>query len=118
MEYLLRMLKWVKDNGATGVLLEYEDMFPFGGKLASVSASNHYNVTDISNIVETCHALGLDVIPLVQTFGHMEFILKLVRFSHLRDAPEMPESICACHEHVMTLLTDYIDQVSPQDSTK
>jgi len=66
LEYFLRMLKWVKDAGATGVLIEYEDMFPFSGKLERVSATNHYNVSDIVNIVNTCQQLGLDVIPLIQ----------------------------------------------------
>ena len=41
----------------------------------------------------------------------MEFILKLEEFSHLRDVPEMPESICPCHEQAMPLLKTYIDQV-------
>ena len=117
IEYLLKMLKWAKDTGATGILMEYEDMFPFTGKLASVSASNHYNVSDISSIVDTCHSLGLDIIPLVQTFGHMEFILKLEKFAHLRDTPEMPESICACHDQSMALITDYISQVPQVKNT-
>ena len=42
--------------------------------------------------MRTCKELGLDVIPLVQTFGHMEFILKHELFSNLRDVAEMPES--------------------------
>ena len=117
IEYLLKMLKWAKDTGATGILMEYEDMFPFTGKLASVSASNHYNVSDIISIVDTCHSLGLDIIPLVQTFGHMEFILKLEKFAHLRDTPEMPESICACHDQSMALITDYISQVPQVKNT-
>jgi hexosaminidase len=111
IDYLLRMIKWIKDGGATGVLLEYEDMFPFSGKLNGISAVNRYNVSDIVNVINTCHHLGLEVIPLVQTFGHMEFILKHEKFSHLRDTSDMPESICACHEEAMDLITDYIDQV-------
>jgi hexosaminidase len=86
-------------------------MFPFSGKLNGISAVNRYNVSDIVNVINTCHHLGLEVIPLVQTFGHMEFILKHEKFSHLRDTSDMPESICACHEEAMDLITDYIDQV-------
>ena len=55
--------------------------------------------------------IQLQVIPLVQTFGHMEFILKLEQFSHLRDVAEMPESICPCHDQTMSLIRTYIDQV-------
>ncbi len=54
---------------------------------------------------------GLDVIPLIQTFGHMEFILKHEEYAELRDTPEMPESICPCHEGTFPLIMEYIDQV-------
>ena len=59
----------------------------------------------------TSKQLGLEVIPLVQTFGHMEFILKHGQFASLRDSPQMPESICPCHEQTMNLIGLYIDQV-------
>ena len=111
MDYLLKILKLSRELGITGVLLEYEDMFPFHGKLAKVAATNHYNVSDIKILIESCEQLNLDVIPLVQTFGHMEFILKLSDFAHLRDAEDMPESICSCNDKAMPLLEEYIDQV-------
>jgi hexosaminidase len=37
LDYILRMLKWVRDTGATGIIIEYEDMFPFSGKLVSTT---------------------------------------------------------------------------------
>lgn len=111
MEFLLDFLKQIKNWGATGILLEYEDMFPFEGMLKDVSASNHYNKSDIFNILIKSKELGLEVIPLVQTFGHMEFILKHGQFAHLRDNSLMPESICPCHQQSMSLIGLYIDQV-------
>ena len=93
-----------KDHGATGLLIEYEDMFPFEGMLKDVAAVNHYNKSDIYNILIKSKELGLEVIPLVQTFGHMEFILKHGQFAHLRDSAEMPESICPCHQQTMSLI--------------
>jgi hexosaminidase len=111
MEFLLKFLKLIKTWGATGILLEYEDMFPFEGLLKEIAASNHYTKSDIYSILTTCKQLNLEVIPLVQTFGHMEFILKHGKFAHLRDSPEMPESICPCHTQTMGLISMYIDQV-------
>ena len=69
-------------------------MFPFEGMLKDVAAVNHYNKSDIYNILIKSKELGLEVIPLVQTFGHMEFVLKHGQFAHLRDSADMPESIC------------------------
>ena len=79
-------------------------MFPFEGMLKDVAAVNHYNKSDIYNILIKSKELGLEVIPLVQTFGHMEFILKHGQFAHLRDSVEMPESICPCHQQTMSLI--------------
>lgn len=111
IEFLRNFLQKIKDWGATGVLIEYEDMFPFEGLLKDVAALNHYNKSDLYNFLITSKQLGLEVIPLVQTFGHMEFILKHGQFANLRDSPQMPESICPCHEHTMNLIEKYIDQV-------
>ena len=111
LDFLIKFLKLIKDWGATGILIEYEDTFPFDGMLKDVAAGNHYTKSDIYSILIRCKELGLEVIPLIQTFGHMEFILKLGQFAHLRDNPEMPESICPCHEQTMSLLQIYIDQV-------
>ena len=72
--------------------------------------------SEIKALLDTCNQLNLDVIPLVQTFGHMEFILKLAEFKHLRDAEDMPESICSCDEKAMPLIEDYIDQVMAMHS--
>ena len=95
----------------SGILIEYEDTFPFEGLLKDVAALNHYNKSDLYNLLITSKQLGLEVIPLVQTFGHMEFILKHGQFASLRDSPQMPESICPCHEQTMNLIGLYIDQV-------
>ena len=111
LDYIIKILKLSTAVGATGVLLEYEDMFPFSGQFASVAATNHYNISDVRAILDACSQLKLEVIPLVQTFGHMEFILKLREFAYLRDAEDMPESICSCHDHTMPLIEKYINQV-------
>ena len=69
VDYLIKVLTLSKTLGATGVLMEYEDMFPFSGKLAGIAAKNHYTVEQIKLMLDKCEELGLEVIPLVQTFG-------------------------------------------------
>lgn len=83
-EWLFPLLKSL---GVKGVLMEYEDMFPYSGELAKVSRASHYNRSDINEINRIASANNLEIIPLVQTFGHMEFILKYSHFAHLRENP-------------------------------
>ena len=109
--YLKKILSLSHEVGATGVLLEWEDMFPWTGQLALVAAKNHYTMPEVKELLAHCQALGLEVIPLVQTFGHLEFILKHKEFAYLRDVPEMPESLCPCNNNTMPLVRDIIDQV-------
>merc|ERR1719410_3344083 len=100
-----------KKLGATGVLIEYEDMFPWTGRLALTAHKTHYSLEEVKDFVQFCEGLGLEVIPLVQTFGHLEFLLKHEEFAFLRDVEEMPESICPCHEDTMGVIRDIVDQV-------
>ena len=39
---------------------------------------------------------NLTVMPLVQTYGHLEWLLKHKDFAHLRENPEFPQVISPC----------------------
>lgn len=101
----------LKTLGATGILLEYEDMFPFEGILSSIAAKNAYNKKDILEILQAAKALELNVIPLVQTFGHLEFALKLKEFYHLREVPESPQSLCPSLNSSFSFIKEMVTQV-------
>ncbi|XP_017779288.1 PREDICTED: hexosaminidase D-like [Nicrophorus vespilloides] len=77
--------------GPTGILIEYEDMFPYDG---DISALNHFSVQNFSEINMLADVHHLQIIPLVQTFGHMEFILKLEKYRNLRVETWYPQTIC------------------------
>ena len=51
------------------------------------------------------------VIPLLQTFGHMEHVLKLSEFVHLREMSQYPQSICPSHKASFSIIKQMIDQV-------
>lgn len=75
--------------GATGILMEYEDMFPYSN--IDISAANAYSKTDIDTILNLASENHLEVIPLVQTFGHLEFVLKLEQFKQFREVSKYPQ---------------------------
>ncbi|VDM49976.1 unnamed protein product [Toxocara canis] len=103
-----RMLKLL---GATGILLEWEDMFPFSGRLAAAVNGDAYSREQVNQILEGARTNGLKVIPLVQTFGHLEWILKLEQFAHLREAAAYPQVICFSSDEAWQLLQEMIDEV-------
>ena len=67
--------------GATGLLIEWEDTFPYHGRFAVVRGRDAYTEAQVMQILSAARRAGLEVIPLVQTFGHLEFVLKHGRFA-------------------------------------
>jgi hypothetical protein len=104
IEYLKKFIPFIKQHGATGILLEYEDTFPFTGQLAEAKYGYAYTVEDVQLIKAIAKQNGLFIIPLVQTYGHLEWLLKLKKFSHLREDSRYPQVITPCLNESYTVL--------------
>lgn len=111
ISYYRKIFPLLSQLGATGLLLEYEDMFPYSGRLANLSALNAYSLEDISIINKLAKESHLKIIPLIQIFSHMEFILKLADFKDLREVSSYPEVICPTHKDTAFLLITLIEQI-------
>ncbi|KAF6217272.1 hypothetical protein GE061_001626 [Apolygus lucorum] len=111
ISYLKKILKLSKEIGATSVLLEWEDMFPWYGYLKNVAATNAYTKEEVKDLLEAAKQNELEVIPLIQTFGHVELALKLKDFKHLREVPESAQALCPSNNASFDLIQTMIDQV-------
>lgn len=73
------MFQFFLERGATGVLIEWEDTFPYSGRLASIGSQKTSTLAYTEAEIQRIHYLAqenkLSVIPLVQTFGHLEVSL-------------------------------------------
>ncbi|CAF3510843.1 unnamed protein product [Rotaria sp. Silwood1] len=98
--------KW----GANGICMEYEDMFPFDGIVSNIRHKQAYTKNDIERINKLAKDNHLDVMPLLQTYGHLEFLLKLKEFSELRENPKYPQVITPCINKTYSILFAMIDQ--------
>lgn len=111
ISYYKQLFPLLKEAGANALLLEYEDMFPFSGSLETVRAKNAYTVEDVQTILSLARTHHFEVIPLVQTFGHLEFVLKLPEFRELREVDDFPQAICPSRNDSFALVENIIDQV-------
>lgn len=112
MSYYPKLFALLRKLGATGILIEYEDMFPYNGTLLrNVPAYNAYSLRDIETINSLAKYNKLKVIPLIQTFGHLEFLLKLQEFKDYREVWNYPSSICPSYEKTLTLIQLMIEQI-------
>ncbi|KAM9598518.1 hexosaminidase D-like isoform 2-T2 [Morphnus guianensis] len=111
VSYLEQVFPLLSQLGANGILIEYEDMFPFKGELEILKSPYAYSEDDIERIQQLAELHKLEVVPLVQTFGHVEFILKHEKYQHLREVERFPNSFNPHVPDTLALLKSILSQV-------
>ncbi|XP_056406471.1 hexosaminidase D [Hyla sarda] len=111
VSYLAEVFPLFSALGANGLLIEYEDTFPYYEELLPLRAAHAYSPQEIQEILMLAQVNRLEVIPLIQTFGHMEFVLKHKEFAHLREVPTYPNSLNPHREESHQLLHGMIRQM-------
>uniref|UniRef100_A0A671M914 beta-N-acetylhexosaminidase n=1 Tax=Sinocyclocheilus anshuiensis TaxID=1608454 RepID=A0A671M914_9TELE len=111
VKYLEQIFPLLSSLGANGILLEYEDMFPYEGELSILKSSFAYSPEDIEEIKSLAKRHKLELIPLVQVFGHMEFVLKHEKYFKLREVETFPNSLNPLAQGGMDLVQDMLTQV-------
>ncbi|KAK6642736.1 hypothetical protein RUM43_004238 [Polyplax serrata] len=99
-------VKW----GATGLIIEWEDCFPFKGDF-EVLSNKVYSTDNANQILQDAKDAKLEVIPLFQTFGHLEFVLKHQNYVQYREVPLFPSSMCPSHPDAINLVTTLLEQI-------
>ncbi|XP_036853209.2 hexosaminidase D isoform X2 [Manis javanica] len=111
VSYLAEVFPLFRALGANGLLIEYEDMFPYNGHLRLLRATHAYSPSEIREILHLATLSELEVIPLVQTFGHMEFVLKHDALAHLREVALFPNTLSPHEAESLALVRTMIGQV-------
>ncbi|KAM8890096.1 hexosaminidase D isoform 1-T1 [Synchiropus picturatus] len=113
VEFLHQLIECFSLLGADGLLVEYEDMFPYEGdlKLLQSTAQPVYSPDEVLSLQRFAAAKGMEVIPLVQTFGHMEFVLKHKSLAELREMPHCVGTLNPHKEESLRLVMEMLRQV-------
>lgn len=90
---------------------EYEDMFPYSGVLQDIAARNAYTAQQVREILRLAEKSQLEVIPLVQTFGHVEFALKHQKWAKLREVAGSPQALCPSKNDSLDFVNEMVRQV-------
>lgn len=90
---LRRVAREAAGTGMNTLILEWEASFPFQNH-AVLSNRYAYTLSEVESFIRDCTEWGLDVIPLQQCFGHVEYILQHRRYAHLRESETDLCQIC------------------------
>lgn len=79
--------------GLNTLVVEWEATYPFA-KHGTISNQYSYSREEVVDFIQYCKTLGLNVIPLQQSLGHVEYILRNPRYSHLKEDRKDISQIC------------------------
>ena len=84
MPVLRQFVKHLADNGINTLVMEWEASYPYR-EHAVISNQYAYSRQEVKDFINYCDSLHVDVIPLQQSFGHVEYILRHPRYKNLRE---------------------------------
>lgn len=110
-ENLLKYVEEMARYKLNTLVIEYEDKLPRSQKefchpLDALTPEQH------ALLLKTAHDHFIDVIPLQQSFGHLEYALKLPEYQHLRELPEAPGEMCPLREGSFELAASLIEETA------
>lgn len=86
-ERLLSLLDLVKAARYDLLLVEWEDMFPWTVD-ERFRCETAYTAEQVRRLADEAGRRGLEIVPLVQCLGHMETVLALPEYAHLREVAD------------------------------
>jgi hexosaminidase len=93
MPALRAFVQMLHEGGINTLIMEYEGTYPYG-KHPLIPNEYAYSRAEILSFVAFCNQLGVDVIPLQQSFGHVEYILRHSRYRSLREDSKDLSQVC------------------------
>ena len=69
-----------------------------------------FSKEEFKEILAVCRKLGLEPIPLFQTIGHSEYVLKHGRYKHLAELPDRIDQYCPQNADLVPFLSKWIDE--------
>ncbi|MBK1440889.1 family 20 glycosylhydrolase [Parapedobacter sp. ISTM3] len=85
--------KELADFGINTLVMEWEGTYPFK-KHAIIANQYAYSREEVNDFIAYCDSLGISVIPLQQTLGHVEYILRHPRYSLLKEDRKDISQLC------------------------
>ncbi|HEY5408535.1 MAG TPA: beta-N-acetylhexosaminidase [Ginsengibacter sp.] len=118
MDALKKFAKTLSESGINTLVMEWEGTYPFE-KHPMIPNRYAYTKDEIKSFIAYCGKLGIDVIPLQQSFGHVEYILRNERYKDLREDQKDYSQVCPLEEEGnKKLFTDLFTELAATHPSK
>ena len=92
------------------LLIEWENKFPFKSH-PEIVHPEALTWDDIKQLKAACAKYAIEIIPLVQTLGHLEHALHIDAHADLREVPDDVAEICPLKDDAVRFVTDLVRDI-------
>ncbi len=107
--YLKKELKMLADLGYDTIIWEVENNIKWETCPECVSP-DAFSKAEFKEILAYSRGLGLEPIPLLQTIGHCEYVLKHEKYKPLAEVPDRIDQYCPQNPAVVPFLRKWLDE--------
>ncbi|HBG26680.1 MAG: hypothetical protein A2Y10_18480 [Planctomycetes bacterium GWF2_41_51] len=104
--------KWLKEFAALGydaIIWEVENNIQWQ-TCPECASPDAFTKNEFKDILKLCKSLGMESIPLLQTLGHCEYVLKNSKYKYLAELPDKIDQYCPLHPQLTDFLHQWIDE--------
>ncbi|OXM14662.1 family 20 glycosylhydrolase [Paenibacillus herberti] len=110
LEYMLGAIERLASFKINTLLVEYEDQFEFVG-LPDIHKPGGLSAGDRDVLLAHARRYGMEMMPVVQCLGHVDYILKHERYEHLSEDGLLSQ-FCPAMPETLALVTAMIDEIA------
>ncbi|GBF73030.1 hypothetical protein PA598K_01312 [Paenibacillus sp. 598K] len=94
-----------------GLLIEYEDKFPFRGYPELVHPRYALTEQDLEALLKAAYEQYIEIIPLQQSFGHLEYALRHDAYKPLRETERSIGELCPSQDASFALVAGLLGEM-------
>ena len=109
--YIPELLADLAGQGINTVLVEYEDCFPFQGLDIAWDRKATWSPAILARFLGEAQKNGIEVIPLQQCLGHLEYLMGWDRYRRFAEKPAYPSTLCLSNPDGKKLVREMLRQI-------
>lgn len=110
IEYLHSVVDRLSSLKINTVMVEYEDKLRYD-RHPAIASQSAFSKDEIRNFVEHARELHVEVMPLLQCLGHVEYILKRPEYAAYRESADHVQQWCPENPATFELFTGLADEL-------
>jgi hypothetical protein len=107
---LKAILPSLAEAKVNAVLAEYEDYVRLD-RHPSLAVPQALSKDEVREWIKAAQDYNITVIPLVQSLGHLQYVLRQPKYAHLQEKTGDPSEACANHPETWPLIRDFLDEM-------